>query len=94
MSITKHLSQAQQTALDHALKHGRLVRWPGGFWTYPDCEATEGEWVEGQAKAGRSPKWFVGVQTIMNLVDRGMLEISRSSKIGLVEVKPTGVLPS
>jgi hypothetical protein len=59
------LSAEMAHAIEKALMHGRLVRLPGGYWTYPDCPRSRG--------AG-APDWHVGTTTIDALVDRGRLE--------------------
>lgn len=78
-------------ALDVAREHAKLKRWDGGFWTYPGCEVDH---VLSPQDPTPVPAWHVAVQTIWALIDRGYLEISKENRFGMVEVKPTGLLPS
>jgi hypothetical protein len=60
------LSPVQQDAVDTArVSGGRLVRWPGGFWTYPGVALAEG------GSSDRVPTWHVSTNTIKGLLRRG-----------------------
>ena len=60
----QRLSQTMLEALAEIEAHGGIAeRWPGGFWTYPDCPRdTRGY-----------PSWSVGATTIKALTVRGKL---------------------
>lgn len=61
------LSPTQQKVLDTLAAAGasRLVRRPGGFWTYPAC-----------LNKGKTdvPLWYVTVNTVRALEHKGYLE--------------------
>jgi hypothetical protein len=53
---------------------GELVRWEGGYWTYPGCPAS------GRFSPNPVPDWYVGTETVWALVDRGELEAVECSE--------------
>lgn len=69
MTKATKVSPTMQGALDAAREHGgRLVRWPGGFWTYPDCPTRGGgSWDTDY------PTWSVAAGTIKSLLARGLV---------------------
>jgi len=71
----RKLSPAMQQALNFMRAHGRLVRWPGGFWTYPECPTTRVQ----QSRAGvhHVPEWFAGVKTLEALEARGLTVLQK-----------------
>lgn len=76
------LSATMQDALAKGREHGgRLVRLPGGFWTYPDCPARDSH--------GYSvPEWSISAHTIKALLARGLVEAETYARNGfLVAVK-------
>lgn len=65
----KKLSATMAVALAECIEHGgELVRWQGGFWTYPNCA------VAHERKDYRVPAWYVGTETVRALATRGYLE--------------------
>lgn len=63
MTKPKALSPTMSAVLKEAVDFGgRLVRLPGGYWTYPGCP-----W------AGSAPSFNVGTKTIEGLRARGHL---------------------
>lgn len=60
------LSETMQQCLEHILKHGCLVRTPGGFWVEEDTVADNGVFE----------KWF-GVETLRALERRGFVTPTR-----------------
>lgn len=79
--MSEKLSPTMVDAYDYAVDHGRIVRYPGGFW------AREG-WP-----GRRTEKWF-GTTTIQALVSRGVFSYSEWKASGkgrfpvAVEVTP------
>lgn len=68
MTKASDLSPPMREALDKAKTHGngKLVRYPGGYWTFPGAE-----W------AGSAPVWWAGTSTVQALVTRGQLEYTK-----------------
>lgn len=59
------------TAIAEALDHGgELVRWKGGFWTYPNCPIVQSNQLY------NVPAWYIGWRTVLALEKRGALEIA------------------
>jgi hypothetical protein len=59
------LSRTMKNALAVARQHDdRLVRLPGGFWTYEGCERSVNNGY---------PTWSVGTSTVNSLVKRGLM---------------------
>lgn len=64
------LSKTMSITLEIMRTHGRLVRWPGGFWTYPNCPSKIE--VSGWKKPHAVPEWYVAANTLNALADRGL----------------------
>ena len=58
--MSQALTTTMHDAVDYARKHGKLVRYPGGFWARADWKGYERPWF--------------GSPTIKSLVDRGVME--------------------
>lgn len=92
------LTATMTDALAHAEQHGALVRWPGGFWTYPDAVSIRT--VRGPVESiYRVPVWYVGWGTVKALLDRARLHIAgRGGRAGrgrarhVILVKPAQML--
>lgn len=61
--MTKTLSRTMTYVLREARRHGKLIREPGGFWTFPGCAHSR----------GAVPDWYAGTTTINALVERGVM---------------------
>ena len=61
MKLSPKMKEALAGAAAHSSK-GELVRWPGGFWTYPGCPCKPGYGVSVQV-----PDWWVSTHTITAL---------------------------
>ena len=65
----KRLSPKMVEALDVARAHGgELVRWPGGFWTWPFCPRDSNQ------PLFHVPSWHTSTHTIKAIVARGLME--------------------
>lgn len=63
--MKRALSPTMTMALHDIKQHGgRLVRLPGGYWTYPDCPRQSHDGV---------PSWYLGSSTVLALVSRQRL---------------------
>lgn len=62
------LSEPMKAALDKMKEHGRLVRWPGGYWTFPNCPSRP-------TPNGAAPEWWTITQTINGLARRGTIKV-------------------
>lgn len=62
MKAINKLSQTQQDALSKLNEHGKIIRKPGGFWTFPGCDLNP----------RNAPTWWVDVRTIRCLVRQGL----------------------
>ena len=78
------LTEARTLSL--AKQHGSLVRWPGGFWTYPECKSPH-PWTH--ADVTRIPNWFVGPDTIKSLLYKKLLKVTEKHPAGFA----TKVIP-
>lgn len=63
------------TLAEMSERGGELVRWAGGFWTYPNCTWTRKNWPHGQ----RIPDWYVGTHTVNALLRRGEIVATEKS---------------
>lgn len=75
-----------ETAFAAARTHGALVRWPGGFWTHPECGSA---FPATHPHVTRPPRWYVRPEVIKDLLYRGKLVITEMSPKGF----PTKVVP-
>lgn len=57
---------------------GELVRWQGGFWTYPKCPIAGESWPHKH----RIPQWYATFGTVRALLDRGEIVILERHPIG------------
>lgn len=71
----ERLSEPMRAALEHAVKHGELVRQEGGFWTeeFPARSAA----YPGQPEAFQRYAWHAGTATIRGLLVKKLLFVSR-----------------
>ncbi len=67
------ISETMREVLDKMAEHGHLVRWPGGFWTYPNCPTTR------KVDNHLVPDWYVGVQTLKALAKRDMVRLEKGA---------------
>jgi hypothetical protein len=82
--MTARLSPAQELALRFvAANGGRLVRLPGGFWTYPGCP------VESRPYGDDVPTDYVRTNTVRALVVRGELVETEHRTSRTISGRPT-----
>ena len=86
------LSSTQLRVVDYLQAHGgRLLRWPGGFWTTPDTLLPGGSAIgtvheqrlqDGGYNYDRhgAPVWYTTIQTVRALEKRGVLEREQVQK--------------
>lgn len=67
---------------------GGLVRFPGGFWSFPDCPISHRTYM-GQSE--RVPVEFVSVQTITACIARGFMIRQGDHFDDPVSLTPAGV---
>lgn len=73
------LSAVQEKALDLARRgDGVLVRWRGGFWTYPGCPVSHESWPSG----AKVPTEYVTAGTIYALQGRQILAEEERDSFG------------
>lgn len=80
--MNDYLSEKQQEALAALRTHGRLIRRPGGYWTYPDCPKNVA--YPGQPEHSQAWAWWTGTRTIQALIEKG-----KAFQITKKEVRPT-----
>lgn len=73
------LSPTQEEALKMMKEKGggRLVRWPGGFWTYPGADGKAVYGFGGFFEYFR-PEWSCSTNTVRALAKKGLVEIRYS----------------
>lgn len=77
--MSRKLSATMAFALAEGLERGGiLVRWRGGWWTYPGCAVKE------VSKGHRVPEWSVMAGTIKALRERGHAEVHGIDTSGMV----------
>ena len=69
------LSYLMAYTLDIMHSHGRLVRWPGGFWTYPNCPPKPE--TDGWKNPHAVPRWYVEIGTLKALEKRGFIMLQK-----------------
>jgi hypothetical protein len=75
------LSPVMQVALEKLDEHEILVRWPGGFWTYPHCPES-GSFVDHDHERRGIPNWWIGAQTVDALIARNLVQVSAYNERG------------
>ena len=78
-----------QKAYNRLQKHGRLIKYTGGFWSAPDVEIRPSR-LTGQ----NLPAWWYGTRTIQGLIRRDLARVTKErkweEKIYPVEVELAG----
>lgn len=75
------LSPTQEDALQKATTHGKLVRRPGGYWTFES--AVKQPAYDGEPEYLQNWEWCVGTRTIQALLDSGKLIEPRRGEVRL-----------
>jgi len=90
------LSDAQFVALVWMVKrgNGKLVRWPGGFWTIP--EMPKENRPRYAAFNYDVPLWHTGTQTVMAMERAGLVKFSDDEKMPHLRFweAPRGITPA
>lgn len=76
------MSPHQQEALDQAkAAGGKLVRWPGGFWTVPGCSVQrhvkDPVWGDHDV-----PTWWARTATVKALIRSGAVRVTEEARPG------------
>lgn len=78
------LSEAQLLAISLARRGaGRLVRWVGGFWTYPDCPVGQSKPYYPYGRETAVPAEYVPASTVYALERRGVLRSAGHDPAGI-----------
>lgn len=66
------LSETQSDFIARLAEHGRIIRYPGGFWSAPGMSL------------GRNgaPEWYFQTGTVQGLLSRNLIEVSRTMRSG------------
>ncbi len=75
LSEAGQLSPKMQKAYSRLLKHGRLIKYTGGFWSAPGVEIRHSHITNTPV-----PAWHFGTQTIQGLIRRKLIKVVRERK--------------
>lgn len=80
-------SPTQLGVLVELANHGGVIeRWPGGFWTWPDCAYRS-------TAFGKVPTWHAGTATVRAMTRAGWLEADPETRAALRYGGPVGDAP-